>query len=275
MVVVWRPLPPKPESQQVIRPPKFIYDFADMFDIEGLPELPKLEEEEEEEETARPALEIRAFAGVPMANLPAVLPKTKLVFRPADAFVFDLVSIFSFVLVLGSQRFDNPRLDLLALVSFVLWVFRTVFRYSNKLARYDLLVKKFLTSKITHRNSGALKYVATEAGSYRATRAALVYTWLVSCGRQGTSNANHRDQLIEAGLAGVNELIREDKQIRVDIGAALRDLEDLGLVRFSDDGQRLESVVRDTSSVIASLGDSWARVFEGGKSLVDSARVRN
>lgn len=93
-----------------------------MFDIEGLPELPKASAEDE---VKHQPLEIRAFSGVPMANLPAVLPKTKLIFRPADAFVFDLVSIVSLLLVFGSQRFDNPRLDLLALVSFCFWGFRT------------------------------------------------------------------------------------------------------------------------------------------------------
>jgi Protein of unknown function (DUF3754) len=258
VIVVWRPLPPEP-SKPVIKPLKVVYDVADMFDIQGLPELPK---SKDGESSRRPHLEVRAFASVPMANLPAVLPKTKLVFRPADAFVFDLVSIASLILVIGSQRFDNPRLDLLALVSFSLWVFRTVIRYSNKLARYDLLVKKFLTSKITHRNAGAVKYITTEAGSYRATRAALVYTWLKS--RTVTSaNSNRRDQLVRDGLLGVNELIASDKQYMVDVGAALKDLEDLELIYFSDDGQRLEAVVRHPSSVVAALGQTWASIFEG------------
>lgn len=266
-MVVWRPLPPKPELEPVLRPPKFVYDFADMFDIDGLPALPKREEEEK----TRPPIEIRAFAGVPMANLPAVLPKTKLVFRPADAFVFDLASIFSFLLVIGSQRFDNPRLDVLALISVILWTVRTFFRYSNKLARYDLLVKNFLTSKITHRNAGALKYIATEAGSYRATRAALVYTWLAK--RKVTSSAsNLRHRLVQDGLRGVNELIAEDKQVRVDIDAALRDLEDLKLIRFSEDGQRLDKVARETNSLVVALSEYWTSVFEGGKTLIEEAQ---
>ena len=94
-----------------------------MFDIEGLQEPPNLVEEEKEAQ--RPPLEIRVFSGVPMANLAAALPKTKNIFRPADALAFDLVSIVSLLLVLGSQRFDNPRLDLLAFGSFCFWVFRT------------------------------------------------------------------------------------------------------------------------------------------------------
>lgn len=253
----------------VIQPPKFIYDFADMFDIEGLPDLPK----PKQERVVRPPIEIRAFAGVPMANINAALPKTRLIFRPADAFVFDLASIVSFLLVIGSQRFDNPRLDLLALVSVSLWIIRTFFRYSNKLARYDLLVKTFLTSKITHRNSGALKYVATEAGSYRATRAALVYTWLTSSTRQNSSgSSNERSQLVRDGLFGVNGLIGEDKQVRVDIDAALQDLDGLGLVRFSEDGQKLDFVVADAASIVAILSDFWASIFGGRRSLIGSVR---
>ena len=234
-----------------------------MFDIEGLPDLPKPGDEKEK---SRPPLEIRAFQSVPMANLPAVLPKTKLVFGAADALKFDLISITSLILVIGSQRFDNPRLDLLALGSFSFWLFRTVIRYSNKLARYDLLVKKFLTSKITARNAGALKYVSTEAGSYRATRAALVYTWLKSPERiviPGASGERH--QLIKDGLEGVNNLIDEDKQVRVDISAALDDLEELGLLVFSEDGERLDTIVQDESIVVAALSNQWARVLHGNK----------
>lgn len=136
-------------------------------------------------------------------------------------------------------------------------------RYSNKLARYDLLVKNFLTSKITHRNSGALKYAATEAGTYRATRAALVYTWLRSPNRIVNSRScNSRETLILRGVAGVNDLIGQDKPVMVDIAAALEDLEDLELVHFSADGRTLESVVRDSSSVVAALGAEWAGLFE-------------
>ena len=133
-----------------------------MFDIEMLEQPP-----ERSNEAPLGNLEIRNFESVPMSNLFAVMPKTKLIFRPADAFLFDMISFVTLALVISSIRLDSPRLDVLALVSVTLWTFRTVIRYSNKLARYDLLVKKFLTSKISHRNAGALKYLAGEAGSQR------------------------------------------------------------------------------------------------------------
>ena len=105
--------------------------------------------------------------------------------------------------------------------------------------------------------------MATEAGTYRATRAALVYTWLSSSSRLVTSRScNNRETLIQRGLAGVNDLIGQDKPIMIDIAAALDDLEDLELVHFSADGKTLESVVRDRSSVVAALGNKWAGVFE-------------
>lgn len=73
-----------------------------------------------------------------MANIFAVMPKTRLVFRPADALRIDFISGASFLAVLAQLRFDNPRLDLLALISVSFWILRTFFRYSNILARYDL-----------------------------------------------------------------------------------------------------------------------------------------
>lgn len=57
-----------------------------------------------------------------MANINAVMPKTKLVFRPADALRIDFVSAISLVVILFQQKFDNPRLDLIALVSVSVWV---------------------------------------------------------------------------------------------------------------------------------------------------------
>jgi hypothetical protein len=263
--VVWRPLPKEElESKQQRRfrptPPKFLYDLADMYDIDGLPKLPR-----KEPKPPPSPLEIRTFEGVEMANLPAVLPKTKLVFRPADAFVFDLVSIASFLLIAGSLKFDSPKLDLIALVSISLWIIRTVFRYSNKLARYDLLVKKFLTSKISHRNSGALKYLVTEAGSQRATRAALVHSWLTSRLRRSEETLLDRNEVVLTGQEKVNELIEDLKETPVDIDAALNDLEDLELVRSNDDGTL--DVVHSKDSVVRTLKRKWEWLFDGKLSL--------
>ena len=261
VVVVWRPLPDKQGlDRPKLKPPQFAYDVADMFDIKGLPEKPK-----EQPKPARKSLEIRAFEGVPMANLPAVLPKTKLVFRPADAFVFDLVSIFSFLLIAGSLRFDNPKLDVIALVSVSLWLIRTVFRYSNKLARYDLLVKKFLTSKLSHRNSGALKYLASQAGSQRATRAALVHKWLCSIASQ--DEPLERSRLIAQAKQGVNALIDDLKETPIDVDAALNDLEDLGLVQRTDEKGRHLQVLRDDNSIVRTLTKAWRSLFAGTSSL--------
>lgn len=207
-------------------------------------------------------LEIRSFDGVPMANVLAVLPATKLIFRPADAFVFDLVSVVSFMLIVGSQRFDNPRLDFLALVSVSLWFVRTLIRYSNKLARYDLLVKKFLTSKISHRNSGAVKSITTEAGYQRAIRAALVHSWLVQITEDGPWK---RKVLVNRGADAINRMLRDDIEVRIDIDAALNDLEDLGLIH-QDVGEMI-TVVRDVTIIKNRLLDDWQKIFDGELNL--------
>ena len=269
VVVIWRPLPEEEKKRPLfVRPPNIVYEIADMFDIEGaLPPRPHPSKKGK----VRMPLEIRNFEGVPMANVPAVLPKTKLVFRPADAFVFDFVSVLTFLLVIGSQRFDSPKLDLLAVVSVSLWLLRTVLRYSNKLARYNLLVKTFLTSKISHRNSGALKYLATEAGSQRASRAALVHEWLCRIGKSTADPSPSRSLLVREGSYQVNDLFlkRDDREIPVDINAALNDLEDLKLVTFSKDAQQQMKVVRDPTQVTKTLKRAWDNIFEGQMRLQD------
>jgi hypothetical protein len=236
-----------------------------MFDIEGFEQPPC-----EKPEVPLEKLEIRNFEGVPMSNLPGVLPKTKLIFRPADAFLFDMISFVTLALVLSSVRLDSPRLDLLALVSVSLWTFRTVIRYSNKLARYDLLVKTFLTSKISHRNAGALKYLTSEAGSQRAVRAALVQSWISHLfklakspfQREGaTEKSITRSVLRKTCMNDVNKLLNTDKEVQMDVDRALRDLEDLGLVRFSADGEELIDA-KDPLASSELVKESWVDLLE-------------
>jgi hypothetical protein len=254
------------EQQKQYYPPKIVSELADMFDIEGFEAAP-----EEGQEPPLGQLEIRNFAGVPMANLPAVMPKTKLVFRPADAFLFDLISFVTFLLVASSVRLDSPRLDLLALISVALWSFRTVIRYSNKLARYDLLVKKFLTSKITHRDYGALKYLTSEAGSQRAVRSALVHSWLLHEFKLVSSPFAREDEkappilrssLKKTGVKGVNKILKTDRQIDIDVDKAMMDLEDLRLVTFSSDGEEL-LYVQDSITSTDVVRRAWKDLLEG------------
>jgi hypothetical protein len=255
VIAIWRPLPEKSKKPKFV-PPQFVYSIAEIFEFED--KLPK--RQEPEPDPVPPQLEIRAYDGVPMANAPAVLPKTKLLFRPADAFVFDLISVLSFAAVLGSQRFDSQRLDILAIVSGTIWIIRTIIRYSNKLARYDLLVKTFLTSKIAHRNSGALKYITREAGHQRAIRAALDYLWLTEVLEMSPDGSIPRNKLVNEGSLGVNKILRNSACVRVDMDSALNDLVDLDLIGFSAYGDRL-TYIRDEDTLVETLKKSWDKVF--------------
>ena len=256
--MIWRPL--NKIKQPKFVPPDFVVEFADMFDIEGFERPAK---EETEPQLGR--LEMRNYQGVQMANLPAVLPKTKLIFRPADAFLFDAISFVTFLLVASSIKLDNPRLDLLALVSVSLWLIRTVIRYSNKLARYDLLVKTFLTSKISHRNAGAMKYLASEAGSQRAIRAALVHSWLVDMENFSSSGGStaplKRSDLLGKCGTGVNTMLRMDRLVDVDAEMALLDLEDLGIISFGDDGEQVTKILKREEAV-AAIKDAWMGLLD-------------
>ena len=261
VVVIWRT---KKKKKAEFRPPKWVSDLADMFDIEGFAQPP-----EKPTSNRRADIEIRNFEGVPMANLPAVLPKTKLIFRPADAFLFDMISFGTFFLVLGSIRLDSPRLDLLALVSVTLWTLRTVFRYSNKLARYDLLVKTFLTSKISHRNAGALRYISSEAGIQRAVRTTLVYYWLLNLFDNVKAPFRRRDEaymtrsdLLMKGQDDVNNMLKTEKQVQLQVEKSLEDLEKLRMIRFDKIDQEKLLDVLDPSSSFDAIKNSWIEFFE-------------
>jgi Protein of unknown function (DUF3754) len=284
VVVVWRPLPnaaaTTKETQQVPPPPRFIppkivYELADMFDINGLPELPPKTTKPAPEQPKSPRrkkkmpLEIRTFSGVPMANLPAVLPKTKLVFRPADALAFDLVVVANILTIAGSIRFDSPKLDLLALVSVCLFCLRTFFRYKNKFARYELLVQNFLTSKISHRNAGALQYLASEAGSQRAARAALVHKWLCDKVKKasGMTSLLYRSDLVQPESSReVSDLLSDLKATPIDVEAALNDLEELNLLTIAEEDGSM-TVVQEDNRIIQRLKQTWGSLFEGSSSL--------
>jgi len=259
VILVWRPLLPKPKVKKEIKLPKLIYDVAEIFEVENrLPEKPK-----QDTKPKLLPLEIRAFDRVPMANLLAVFPKTKLIFRPADAFIFDLVNVSTFLAVLSSVKFDSPKLDLLALITVTLWILRTFFRYSNKLARYDLLVNKFLTSRISHRNTGAFRYVANEAAIQRARRASLVYEWLVDyVADKSPGTMITRDQIIRNGLTGVNKILNMDQRVQVDLEAALKDLVELDLISFSNDDSAALIELKSGLSAKDSLTFVWNKLFE-------------
>ena len=122
VVVIWRP---SKKKMKRINPPRWMYEAAKIFDMEDqLPILKNATSTDADDDMEE--LEIKAFNDVPMANILAVLPKNKLVFRPADAIVFDFVSLATFLATAGSLKFDNPKLDLLALVSVILFAVRTV-----------------------------------------------------------------------------------------------------------------------------------------------------
>jgi hypothetical protein len=261
VVVIWRPLV---KQKKKIGPPMIVSEFADMFDIEGF-EQPK----EEESEHQQGNLEIRLFEQVPMSNLQAVFPKTKLVFRPADAFLFDTISFATLAIVMSSIKFDSYRLDLLALVSFSLWLLRTVFRYSNKLARYDLLVKTFLTSKISQRNAGAFQYLAYEAGSQRAIRAALVHRCMLNAYEKAEHsylNDSESPYLTKSIFeqsceTEVNQLLNTENEVNLDAKGAIKDLQDLRLLSFSENDDRI-TMVKDMTSSTETLEEIWMELLD-------------
>ena len=106
VVVIWRPS--KKKKLKRITTPRWMYDAAKIFDMEDrLPKRKNATSKDIDDEMND--IQIRCFNDVPMANIYAVLPKNKLIFRPADAFVFDFVSVATFLATAGSLKFDSPK----------------------------------------------------------------------------------------------------------------------------------------------------------------------
>jgi hypothetical protein len=267
-----------------------IKKIAELFDVEdSLPSLPFTRQQGEEVNVVESAgrresklpIEIRIFKGVQMSNLPAVFPQTKLIFRPADAFVNDLITVFTFLAVLASLKFESPKYDVIALVSFVTWLTRTLLRYRNTFARYDLLVKKFVTSKLTFRGSGALKYVVSEAGQQRAVRAGLIYNWILNYTgssslftttkvEDGTTDKDDaptegqtiisKHDIISFANVRINELLGET--VDIDIVAALHDLEDMKLIERCTSPYNDSFLVISNATALTSLKARWTDLFD-------------
>ncbi len=228
LVVIWRPLPPPPPPPP-LRPPQWVYTLFGIFSIDDrLPPPPPPPTPPEPQ-----PVELRVYSDVPMANALACLPSTRLTFRPADALRLDLISFLSGLAVFATLRFDGPRLDAIAIASVTLWLLRLIFRYSNSLARYDLLVNRFLTSKISNRGLGPVhEYLSGRVASVRAARASLVYDWL-----QNGGDLDADDALIRGGLS---------------------DLEELGFVSGAGDNR---TFVEDQDEVNDILKKRWNKLF--------------
>ena len=145
---------------------------------------------------------------------------------------------------------------------------RTFFRYSNILARYDLLVKKFLTSKIAHRQKGAMQYIVGEASTQRALRATLLLSWMCQEGNQSTENKEITSRAISTtGVKDVKEwvLCRAEKDFDFDVKSIMLDLKQLGLISTMeptcDDEGSCVYIVDDS---IPKLREKWVNLFDGG-----------
>ena len=169
-----------------------------------------------------PALELRLFKDIPIANYEITIPNSKPEFALADWLRLDLVSLPALLAVLSSYRFDGEftAVDIAAASAVVVWLVRTIFNYRNTLFRYELLLNRFLTEKLSIRDGGEVRaYAAREARSEQARVAAALLAKL----------REHGQPMSEESL--VRALVGE--AARVEFGPALRELKRLGLVRES------------------------------------------
>lgn len=143
---------------------------------------------------------------------------------------------------------------------------RTFFRYSNKYARYDLLVNKFLTKKLAHRGSGALNYIVSQADSQRALRSGLIRDWLSENKISMSADENGGEQssltldydILELGKSFANnKASTNEARIDVDIISAIDDLNDLDLLDIVKDGQSLRFKTKCDESTRDIIQQKW------------------
>lgn len=190
---------------------------------------------------SRAPLELRAYRDVPIANLEAVLPSTRLVFRPADALRLDLVTFVSIISAFFvTQRFTTLPTRLVASVAVALATLKSVFSYSNALARYDLRTASFRAQKLSVRGDEVHRSIALEAASQRARRAGMLLRWLTSRPGDGAPTLAQLEAespaMISAWTGREDDLARNNA---VNLKDAAAQLERLGLVTTDLSGRMM------------------------------------
>ena len=166
-----------------------------------------------------PPLEMRFFVDIPIANFALVLPDSRPAFQLSDWLRLDLVSTPALVATLASLRYDDSRLDLASAIAVGAWALRTVFSFRSAYGRYELLLQRTISDKLSIRDAAEVRrFAAREARAEQARRGACLLSWLRAPGRPPLS----ADALV--GAAGA-------EHAQVDFAPALATLRRLGLVR--------------------------------------------
>ena len=116
-----------------------------------------------------------------------------------------MISVLGLFAALATLKFDSPYADALAVAALVVWGVRLALRRLNSLARYDLLVNRFLQKKIVRRGLGEVaKYVASNSAERRGEVAARALEWLNS-GEQGLKDKYVVEGFRELKALGLDE----------------------------------------------------------------------
>lgn len=174
------------------------------------------------------------------------------------------MQLLSLASAIATQRYTDLRVDIIALVAIFAVAFRSFFAYRNALTRYDLLVNRFVTSKLTARGVGVVEYVAREAGIQSARRAefALAQMRKTEASSAPTLPLAAQDS-VDSGMpfAGVDDPFASSEQLLK--AAAQDDLLRLGLIwepdREEGGGGGFET--KRLEDMQLALQDHWRRIL--------------
>ncbi|EOD16295.1 hypothetical protein EMIHUDRAFT_210636 [Emiliania huxleyi CCMP1516] len=105
-----------------------------------------------------PPLEMRFFVDIPIANFALVLPDSRPAFQLSDWLRLDLISTPALVATLASLRYDDSRLDLASAIAVGAWALRTVFSFRSAYGRYELLLQRTISDKLSIRDAAEVDF---------------------------------------------------------------------------------------------------------------------
>ncbi|KAJ4776812.1 hypothetical protein LUZ62_061069 [Rhynchospora pubera] len=212
-------------------------------------------------------LQLKIYERIPIPDLPVVFPHKKLSFRILDAVRLDLATIIGLLAYLVNYKFESIAsspsailLDIVAITSLAILVFRVALGYKQTWDRYQLLVNKTLYEKTLASGFGSVHFLLDASQQQQYKEAILVYALLSSQKSKVTSRKS-----IQAAC----EQFMYDKfheKIEMPIDKAMETLLGFDLItEVSTDNEEAEVLAFSCSRACEMLKQRWEDLLEQSK----------
>ncbi|KAL3510148.1 hypothetical protein ACH5RR_029549 [Cinchona calisaya] len=219
----------------------------------------ELDGTDNEDKANVPPLELKIYEKIPIPDLPVIFPHKKLSFRILDAVRLDVATILGLLAYFINYKFEDilssPSailLDVVAVSTLVIYVFRVVLGYKQTRDRYQLLVNRTLYEKTVASGFGSVHFLLDASQQQLYKEAILAYAILLKRGKCQMASARRVGDECEKFIFDVF-----NEKIEMPIDKAKNTLLRLGLVTKKD--MEDESVLQAVpcSSVAEILRRQW------------------